>query len=95
MLVDCAVASEGVGMTQHGTSQRTRYETLQSTAERLAVDTRTVRRWIASGRLNAYRTGPRLIRVNVEEVDALLTPISSLAGRGAPSAPPTAWRFPA
>ncbi|MHA3834798.1 hypothetical protein ACXR8F_03650 [Terrabacter sp. AAH1] len=26
----------------------------------MGVDTRTVRRWIAAGRLKAYRTGPRM-----------------------------------
>lgn len=59
-----------------------RYETLQSAADRLAVDTRTVRRWIASGRLKAYRTGPRLLRVDIEEVDRLLQPVPNYADTG-------------
>jgi excisionase family DNA binding protein len=84
-------------MAEHTAPQRRRYETLQSAAERLAVDTRTVRRWIAAGRLNAYRTGPRLIRLNVEEVDALLTPVSNFVSGGVPSGArlPDRWRFPA
>ncbi|WP_330474648.1 excisionase family DNA-binding protein [Terrabacter sp. C0L_2] len=81
-------------MGEHTTPQRRRYETLQSAAERLAVDTRTVRRWIAAGRLNAYRTGPRLIRVDIDEVDALLTPVADFVSRGAPSIAPESWRFP-
>ncbi|KGN30660.1 DNA-binding protein [Knoellia sinensis KCTC 19936] len=60
--------------------RRRRYETLQSAADRLAVDTRTLRRWIAAGRLEAYRTGPRLLRLDVEEVDALLAPVSTARG---------------
>jgi len=30
----------------------------------------TVRRWIASGKITAYRVGPRLIRVDLEEIEA-------------------------
>ena len=82
-------------MGGHTAPQRRRYETLQSAAERLAVDTRTVRRWIAAGRLNAYRTGPRLIRVDIQEVDAFLTPVSDFASHGAPERPNAGWRFPA
>lgn len=67
-------------MSQKIPTARRRYETLQSAADRLAVDTRTLRRWIAAGRLEAYRTGPRLLRLDVDEVDALLAPVS--AGRG-------------
>jgi excisionase family DNA binding protein len=68
-------------MRQDTAHRRRRYETLQSAADRLAVDTRTVRRWIAAGRLEAYRTGPRLLRLDVDEVDALLAPVSTARGR--------------
>ncbi|MBC9823915.1 excisionase family DNA-binding protein [Terrabacter sp. MAHUQ-38] len=68
-------------MRQDTAPRRRRYETLQSAADRLAVDTRTLRRWIAAGRLEAYRTGPRLLRLDVDEVDALLAPISTARGR--------------
>ena len=66
--------------TANVSPRRRRYETLQSAADRLAVDTRTVRRWIAAGRLKAYRTGPRLLRVDIDEVDSLLTPVPNFAG---------------
>lgn len=45
---------------------------LEAAAQRLAVDTRTVRRWVSDGRLPAFRIGPRLLRVNATDVDALL-----------------------
>lgn len=35
------------------------------------VSSRTVRRWIAEGRLPAKRFGPRLIRVRLADVEAL------------------------
>lgn len=44
-------------------------------ADRLSCGTRTIRGWIAEGRLTAYRVGPRLIRIDVAELDRLLRPI--------------------
>lgn len=52
-----------------------RTTSISATAERFDVTPKTVRRWIAEGRLTAYRVGPRLIRLDKDEVDALLTPI--------------------
>jgi excisionase family DNA binding protein len=34
----------------------------------------TIRRWIAEGRLRGYRSGPKLIRVNLDDVAALIVP---------------------
>jgi len=39
------------------------------------VHPRTIRRAIAAGRLTGYRMGPRLIRVDLNELDAMLRPI--------------------
>lgn len=41
-------------------------------AEYAGVSTKTIRRYIAAGRLTGYRFGPRMVRVNLAEVDALL-----------------------
>lgn len=50
--------------------------TQQQVAEELCVDVSTVRRWIANGKLQAYRVGnSRTIRVERASVDALLTPV--------------------
>jgi excisionase family DNA binding protein len=38
-------------------------------AEHYDVSRQTVRRWIASGRITAYRVEPRLIRVDLEEIE--------------------------
>jgi excisionase family DNA binding protein len=38
---------------------------------------RTVRRRIADGQLRAYRNGPRLIAIDLADVEALLQPIPS------------------
>lgn len=39
------------------------------------VSDRTIRRYIAAGRLTGYRVGPRLVKIDLEEVDALVRPI--------------------
>lgn len=49
-------------------------------AEYLSVSTKTIRRYIATGRLTGYRTGPRLLRVDRNELDGLLRPIPTAGG---------------
>ena len=53
------------------------YESLADASARVGVSTRTLRRWIAAGRLTGYRVGPQLIRLDPREVDALARPIPS------------------
>lgn len=49
--------------------------TIAAAADYLGCSTKTVRRYIAAGRLPAYRAGARFVRVDAAEVDALLRPI--------------------
>ena len=53
----------------------------ETAADMLAVNPRTIRRYISSGDLPAYRLGPRQLRVKREDVAALLTPIPTAGGR--------------
>ena len=41
--------------------------TMQEVAE-FGVSTKTIRRYIAAGRLTAYRFGPRMIRLDADQV---------------------------
>lgn len=50
--------------------------TLEDASARVHVSVKTLRRYIASGRLTGYRVGPSLIRLDPLEVDKLLRPIS-------------------
>jgi excisionase family DNA binding protein len=59
------------------------FESLEHAAERLDVSERTIRRYVSTGRLTGYRTGPRLLRVDRAEVDAMLEPIPTVAPRSA------------
>ncbi|WP_194522390.1 helix-turn-helix transcriptional regulator [Cellulosimicrobium sp. JZ28] len=53
------------------------YLTLDDAAERLCVTRRTLDNYIADGALQAYRFGPRLVRVRWVDVEALLVPIEA------------------
>lgn len=44
------------------------------------VSPRTIRRRVADGTLTGYRFGPRLIRVDLDELEALLRPIPTAGG---------------
>jgi excisionase family DNA binding protein len=57
------------------TKIRREFESLSSAAERTGLSIRTLRRRVASGQLAAYRSGPRVIRVDPDDVDRLMVPI--------------------
>jgi excisionase family DNA binding protein len=46
--------------------------TLAEAAATYAVSARTLRRWIDAGRITAYRVGPRMIRLDPDELDRQL-----------------------
>lgn len=56
-----------------------RYITIGETAEYLAVTERTVRQMLADGRLRGYRCGNRLIRLDLNEIDAAMKPFGGAA----------------
>ena len=43
---------------------------IAAAADHYGVSRQTVRRWIASGRITAHRLGHRLIRIDLEEIEA-------------------------
>lgn len=56
-----------------------RYITISDAADYLGVTTRTVRAMVADGRLVAYRCGPRVVRLRLDEVDAAMVPMGGAA----------------
>ncbi|WP_324666449.1 helix-turn-helix domain-containing protein [Mycobacterium canetti] len=56
------------------TSPPNRYITIAEAATYLGVTSRTVRQMIADGRLRAYRSGRRLVRLRLDEIDAAMRP---------------------
>ena len=52
-----------------------RFGSIDRAAEIGDVSPKTIRRRIADGSLTGYRFGPRIIRVDLDEVESLFTPI--------------------
>lgn len=55
-------------------ADRRRYASISEVASYLGVTPRTVRAMIADSRLTGYRSGSRLVRLDLNEVDAAMTP---------------------
>jgi excisionase family DNA binding protein len=53
---------------------RHRYVTIGVAAEYLGVTDRTVYHMINDGRLTGYRSGSRIVRVDLDEIDAAMVP---------------------
>jgi excisionase family DNA binding protein len=47
-----------------------RYVSIQDAAEYIGVTDRTIRQMISDGRLTGYRNGAKLIRLDLNEIDA-------------------------
>jgi excisionase family DNA binding protein len=58
-----------------------RWASRAATAAYLGIAARTLDDLINRGTLRAYRLGPKLIRLDLNEVDALLVPLESAADR--------------
>ena len=56
-----------------------RYRKIAEAAEYLDVTDRTIRQMIADGRLTGYRCGARLVRVDLNELDAAMQPFGGAA----------------
>lgn len=54
---------------------RTMY--IDEAAELYGTTVASLRRWISEGRIHGYRFGPRLIRVDVEDLEGLFVPIGT------------------
>jgi excisionase family DNA binding protein len=56
-----------------------RYVPLADAATYAGVPPGTVRDWIRRGILPAYRIGPRLLQVNLDDIDDLRRPVATAA----------------
>lgn len=62
--------------------ERRAYVSIAQASEHVGVTERTIRRWIADGRLAGYRVGPRLLRVDHAELEALFSALPTAIRRG-------------
>ena len=58
---------------------RREFESLAEAAERTGLSTKTLRRRIASGVLAAYRSGPRVLRVDPDDVDQMMVRLPTVS----------------
>ncbi len=57
------------------TARKKDFRDIEYAGDYLNVSSRTIRRYIAEGKLTGYRIGDTLIRVDMHEVEALARPI--------------------
>lgn len=67
-------------MARSATTATRRLVSIGQAAEYAGVSSKTIRRRISDGSLTGYRMGPRLIRVDLNELDDLLRPIPAVGG---------------
>lgn len=58
---------------------RREFESLAEAAERTGLSIKTLRRRIASGMLAAYRSGPRVLRVDPDDVDRMMVRLPTVS----------------
>lgn len=61
------------------TTQR-RLTSVNAAAEYAGVSSKTIRRMVSRGQLTGYRFGNRLIRIDADELNAILRPIPTAGG---------------
>ena len=62
-------------MSRTSPLSRRQLVTVERAAEYADCAPRTIRRYVAAGLIPGYRMGPRLVRVDLAELDAMLRPI--------------------
>ena len=67
-------------------AQPREYLSIDGAAERLGVSTTTIRRCIPGGQLRAFRTGKRLIRIRIGDLEELFCEIPITGGAAATAA---------
>ena len=64
-----------------GLTKRERaFLSLNEAGSYVGVSSRTIRRWIAEGRLRAVRFGPRTMRVHLQDLEALGFEVPTVGG---------------
>ena len=65
-------------MVKNATTHTRRLVGINQAAKYADVHPITIRRWISAGRVPAYRAGPRLLKIDLNELDAMLRPVATV-----------------
>jgi excisionase family DNA binding protein len=57
-----------------------RYAPIKAAEEIYSLNWYTLRRWIREGKITGYKLGDRVIRVDLDEIDALMKPLPVTSG---------------
>jgi len=49
---------------------------LKAGAQHANVSEKTIRNWIKAGRITGYRIGPKLLEVDLDELDRIIRPVA-------------------
>ncbi|MGW5340313.1 helix-turn-helix domain-containing protein [Rhodococcus pyridinivorans] len=69
-----------LGETVPVNKSKRRLVSIPQAAEEYGVCTKTIRRYISAGRITGYRFGPRMIRVDLDEIEAMMRPMAAAGG---------------
>ena len=100
MLLYASMSEDGTSWGDHGPAGLApgRYYTVREAAGALRMSASTVWRWIAAGRLPAYRFGPKMVRISARDLEQMIRPAKEADGpteapergaRGIPAGPRT------
>jgi excisionase family DNA binding protein len=71
----------GTGTSLPAGDAGTRYYTVAQAARELQVHRTTITRWIKTGRLRAFRVGPKVVRITATDLEQVIAPASE-SGEG-------------
>jgi excisionase family DNA binding protein len=77
MIVYAAMFGPGA---HHDGREPGRYLTVREAARELRMSVSTVWRWIAAGRLPAYRFGPKEVRIRAQDLERVIRPANEADG---------------
>lgn len=50
---------------------------IKEAAAYAGLSVKTIRRYVIDGRITGYRIGPKLIKIDLDEIDSLISPVAA------------------
>jgi excisionase family DNA binding protein len=75
-----------LAMPASGPKTAPRWASFSAAAEYAGIPAKTLRDWVRKGRIPAYRIGPRLLQIDLDDVDAMRRRVPTVHDRAADKA---------